>query len=539
MAVGGVTPLKPALQAAAAEALALEPGAVVAARVAAITQEGLATLITALGPLQVSGAENLQVGANVRLSVLSAGQQPAVQVVLDPASSSVGARPLPPAATVERAPAPPPVLDPLPLATPATALSAALVRADATQAPASQLVSLLRNALADPIVAASLPPAARAAATALVGRALDGGAPIDPVTLQAMAQSSGLFLESRLATGRSPRVADAKSLLLTLAKALVGPVPAVDAPASIDEHTGAAVGERGFQPPRRNPVSDLDLLAAKDIAGSPKPAQGVAAPARSAAEQVDDTTSLVDTVLPLAQALRAAASPIGDARMLAQALRATLAAGGDPIPADVGETPPGSPAPPSHPRDAPPRADQPPRPSSPAMLADTPVTDAPLQRIGEQVEASIDRIRLSQAASLPLNETDSAPQQVRPPGQQGWVFDIPILLPRETANAQVRIRNEGSRGGAAGASAPLWTLEFAIDTSEGGPVHARLALGAQALGVTLWAEKPETRARLEAGADALRFSLVDAAFENPEIAVIPGAPRRPASPPGGRLDQRS
>jgi hypothetical protein len=118
-------------------------------------------------------------------------------------------------------------------------------------------------------------------------------------------------------------------------------------------------------------------------------------------------------------------------------------------------------------------------------------------------------------------------------------MDVPVLLPHETANAQLRIAREGGGSAQAGASDGRWSIEFAIETSEAGPVHARLTLGGTRLGVTLWAERSQTLASLRVGADALKRALDDAAFDTSEIAVVAGAPRRPAPAAGVLLDQRS
>jgi hypothetical protein len=167
----------------------------------------------------------------------------------------------------------------------------------------------------------------------------------------------------------------------------------------------------------------------------------------------------------------------------------------------------GTPAEPTPGRAPPPQADRVPTPSRPVpdRIADLRV-DVPAgvlrATVIERTEAVLDRIVLSQLASLPA-EVAGQPAGAAPPGTpttsqngpaQSWVMDLPLRLPGETAAAQLRVSRDGGRG-AEGVDAPKgWTVDFALDTTATGPVHARLRLGGPVLGVTLWAERPTTLA---------------------------------------------
>lgn len=222
---------------------------------------------------------------------------------------------------------------------------------------------------------------------------------------------------------------------------------------------------------------------------------------------------------------------------------------------DLADAPasPGALAEPTPGRSAPPQADRAPVPSRPVpdRTADLrPDMPAGVLRatVIERTEAVLDRIVLSQLASLPAEvsgQPTAASQQGAPNASQNgpaqsWVMDLPLRLSGETAAAQLRVSRDGGRG-AEGVDAPKgWTVEFALDTTVTGPVHARLRLGGPVLGVTLWAERPATLAALQDAAPDLRRALDEAAFSVETISVLAGAPRPPRpTRPGSLVDARS
>ncbi|PSC03150.1 hypothetical protein SLNSH_20145 [Alsobacter soli] len=545
MAIGALSSQVVAQPGSDAGAPALKPGDVIAARVAAILQDGLARLITDLGTIEAAIPAGVAEGATVKLAVAQAGSRLTLRIQPDSpdqngptagATSPKGQAISEPAAVViTRAGAEASADQPPPKPSPAAALAGAVAKAAATQAPPSEIVTTLRAALADPRTAATLPAEAAAAARSLLAGALDGTRPIDASRIRELAQASGLFSEARAAAGR-PAAGDAKALMLALRAALDGetvemaPLPVASAkPAAVSQgapSVGLPADEGDVSRPADAPAGRAAQAAAPDSkADGQAPAPRPQAPA-------------FETATEFAAALKA---PIGDARLLTLALRAALA---QPLPVPSASTDPSqlarAPADRSATPRLPPRADQAPAPEPPAPLpAPADLADRVLSRlIGQQVEAALDRVRLSQAASLPAEATPTADQTAKAPAQT-WILDIPILLPRETANAQFRIRNEGRSGAAATPSGPAWTIEFAIDTTDSGPIHARLALGAAGLGVTLWAERAGALARLQDGAEALKTALADAAFGQAEVAVVAGAPRRAPPRSGALMDQRT
>ncbi|WP_406857444.1 flagellar hook-length control protein FliK [Alsobacter sp. KACC 23698] len=544
----------PSAAAAEPALAALQAGDEIAARVAAITEAGLARLLTAFGALEIPAWDGLAAGASVRLVVETAGPQPTLRPMADPAGAPSGAAraslPLPVAVTLavrEEAGQPGRIEAGVECsADPAVALAGAVARAAGRQQAPPELLSTLRALLANPqAAAASLPAAAQPLLRALLSSGLDAAAPIDAPTVQALVRQSGVFLDSRLAAGDGAPPRDAKALLLALG-AILAKVASPPQAAATPPPEPAAVGPQAA-PPLALPAAPAAAASdVRPVPGAPEPARDPAGPALrdpAGENQPSDPRGIPR-------------SPVGDARLLVTALKAALGQGLGPARETAsGPSDPPDPASPSRQQGA-----SEPRAGQAGGRASLPRTDAaprsepavPLADLGDrspdevartlhgQVEAALDRIRLSQAAALPRDNarpTDGAPG--RPAPNPAWVMDVPVLLPRETANAQLRIAREGGGSGQAGASDGRWSIEFAIETSEAGPVHARLTLGGTRLGVTLWAERSQTLASLRVGADALKRALDEAAFDTSEIAVVAGAPRRPAPTAGVLLDQRS
>jgi hypothetical protein len=76
------------------------------------------------------------------------------------------------------------------------------------------------------------------------------------------------------------------------------------------------------------------------------------------------------------------------------------------------------------------------------------------------------------------------------------------------------------------ASGLTWTVRFAFDSAELGPIHAAIRLGGGGIGVKLWAERPEVAIALERDTAELRSSLQEVALDVEAIAIEPGRPPR-------------
>jgi hypothetical protein len=188
----------------------------------------------------------------------------------------------------------------------------------------------------------------------------------------------------------------------------------------------------------------------------------------------------------------------------------------------------------------PPRADAPPRPepSSVATLSNDSGTAETVRLLLRETDQAIDRTLLNQYASLPRDAgTPGAPQ-----GQhaQAWVMDVPVLIGREATAAQMRItRDGGGQGSSSQNDPPRWSVDFALDSMALGPVHAHVRLIGDGVGVTMWAERPDTAQTLKDSSAQLRRSLSDAALAVDEVDFHLGAPVRPAAPKGYLVDTQS
>ena len=122
--------------------------------------------------------------------------------------------------------------------------------------------------------------------------------------------------------------------------------------------------------------------------------------------------------------------------------------------------------------------------------------------------------------------------------QPAWIFDVPVLHGQGASNAQVRITRDGGRN-AADASSRRWSVEFALDTSRMGPVHAQIRMYGRHIGVTLWAERPETAKSFRDQVSELHDALGQAEFEVEDVAVLAGSPSAPQAERGYFVDTRS
>jgi hypothetical protein len=187
-----------------------------------------------------------------------------------------------------------------------------------------------------------------------------------------------------------------------------------------------------------------------------------------------------------------------------------------------------------------PRADALPRPepSSTPTLTGEPGTIETVRVLIRETDQALDRTLLNQYASLPRDAgTPGAPQ-----GQhaQAWVMDVPVLIGREATTAQMRItRDGGGQGSAPGNEPRRWSVDFALDSIALGPVHAHVKLVGDGVGVTLWAERPDTAEALKQSSAQLRRALDDAALAVDDVDFHLGAPSRPAAPKGFLVDTQS
>lgn len=531
------------------------PAGTIEARVTAILENGLARFATAFGFVDLPTPEQLPIGARAQLLVENTG----IRILLTQlgAASSGGGGAL--TGALPTTAAPPDSARTAPTNQPfdpvATQLASAARTATATQQSPAALLSRLVPLLAQ--AAGALPPDVQRAAAQVLAMPLRADQAIDPAMLQAALRQSGLFREAKGAGSTTP---DWKQALVGLRAALAGWTPqAGEAAAAVSTETPDTPTGSARPAAPEDPAAAARLLAgvaARAGGASPTSSAGPAtagpadgdiadlqrgaqtAPAASGASPAGDEQSLAPR----------GATPALLGQLVARAFAAAGASSGRPATAlnasvDDGQ---GGTVVPLPPRDrvSPPRADQPPRALPPETAPDQWLqADTATQRdtLLALTEGALDRVRLSQFASLPREQPSTAQQPVpQNPQQPAWVFDVPVFVGREAAVAQFRVSRDGRGSGTAAGSGDRWSMDVAIDTSETGPVHARVRLGGGAIGITLWAERPDMVDRLKNEMPDLRRTLDAAAFTVDDLSIIPGSPQaQPVRASGYFLDTRS
>ena len=203
---------------------------------------------------------------------------------------------------------------------------------------------------------------------------------------------------------------------------------------------------------------------------------------------------------------------------------ARAAAADTALPAAAGERP------------APPRRDALPHPqplAEPTLgPGEKPATIA--ATLLEQAEAALDRIKLSQFASLPADR--SHPEQA---AQQRWHAEIPLALQSGIAMLPLQVERDASQRETQGASGPLWKIRFALDIEPLGPMHGLVTLRGREVGVRLWAEREQAASGLRARAADLEAALEAASFVGGAIEISNGRPAAAQPVAGQFLDRMS
>lgn len=153
-----------------------------------------------------------------------------------------------------------------------------------------------------------------------------------------------------------------------------------------------------------------------------------------------------------------------------------------------------------------------------------------------QTDAALDRIKLSQYASLPLDATRPDPAQPQP---QRWLAEIPLAFQHGTAILPLQVEKDPPRREAQGVFPPLWRIRFALDVEPMGPLQGVVTLQGREVGVTLWAEREETSKLLRGAAPGLETALHDADFATGAVDIHTGQPRVAQPTAGQFLDRLS
>jgi hypothetical protein len=510
----------------------LQPGAVLEARVLAQLDAALTRILIANVAIDVTTEAPLAPGTMLRVAV-SRGADGGVQLSVAPPDEP--AAPLPrPAASPD----------------PATVAVAQATRQAATrQSGLSPLFADLAAALEQD----QLPPQIRAAAAPLLAMRPVLSAGISAPQVQKALQQSGLLLESSVAAGRLPQTQrpDLKAALIVLRQVLsqwqgtAAPAPAPSSALPLPA-TPATAGPPIPAIAPGVPLVAADATRSAPVATPPTVTPNVAAPplapaASSAASAVSDEFILALTTppragpsamprgaAPSASAMLAMLQDIGEAAGnalsspgLARAIAPTEAS----ITAKTQPPRTSSDVPPPPYRGAPPSAQSVALPN--VHPDDTPQLVA--HKLIDDVDGALARQTLLQIASLP----DQPLQQGQRAEQPRWAFEIPFATPQGTAVAQFEISRDGHSSQEVEPAKRVWRARFSLNVEPAGPVHAAIALTGERASVRLWAERPETIARLRDSTALLSHALREAELDPGEITV--GRPPQSAPAAAGQF----
>lgn len=186
---------------------------------------------------------------------------------------------------------------------------------------------------------------------------------------------------------------------------------------------------------------------------------------------------------------------------------------------------------------APPRRDGPlsPQPAMEPSLAPGEKPLAIAETLLDQTEAALDRIKLTQYASLPL---EAARQDGTQPAQR-WLAEIPLAFQQGISMLPLQVERDPPRRDAQGVTPPIWRIRFALDVEPMGPLQGVVTLQGRDVGVSIWAEREETSQLLRGAAPGLEGALLAADFASGAIDIHTGQPRVMQPTAGQFLDRLS
>jgi hypothetical protein len=171
----------------------------------------------------------------------------------------------------------------------------------------------------------------------------------------------------------------------------------------------------------------------------------------------------------------------------------------------------------------------------PSLTPDMPLA-ATVHHLVDDTDAAIARQTLLQVASLPDRADIAGPRT--DPAAPRWNFEIPFATPAGTAIAQFEISRDGM-GREIDAAKRVWRARFSLDLEPAGPIHALISLSGDKTSVRMWAERPATATQLRAGASQLSQALSRAELQPGDIVIRDGAPLQPSPAPAGHFLDRA
>ena len=577
--------------------LTLQPGTVVSAQVIQLLENGLAqiaidgVIIAALSevPLQIGDTLKLAVSQAtdglIKLAIVPQGTAASVDAAASEGFTAGAAGSVAPVDPTSAAASPSTVSVPARL-TQAAAEAVAVAIATQAAAPRQQSLSPLFANL--PVVVASevVPPAVQAGASQLLALRPQLADQLSASDLRSAFDQSGLFLEATLAAGTAPAPStDLKAALLTFRDAVSNwvaasgegavaetplqiatpdvtqsqPVVIADAVALIP---AAATAEATIAAVEVAPAAVSDAPAQTPAQqASPQVANSGAPTITSAVQRLPSATNLIIAALEAAQqplegeALRGTAQPaiLSSIKALQAILNvAAITRSPTDAPAQPSPLPPRAVVAASMSPDAAPSSSAAPPPFRGATPAAQPIAQASVapeaapkdvaQHLLAQTDGAIARQTLLQVASLP-NRADGAGAQfnaqISDTSSQRWQFEIPFATPQGTALAQFEIERDGGGNQVEATSQKVWRARFTLNIEPTGPIHALVSLIGDKTAVRMWAERPETTAKIRARSSDLVQALRAAELEPGDIVIATGAPPQGPARAGHFLDRAS
>ena len=355
------------------------------------------------------------------------------------------------------------------------------------------------------------------------------------------AQTSGLFLESSLATGSVPPtgVPDLKAALIVLRQTLAAAVQITESPQAVTPAVSTAATTEARPASPSPPLVPLQVEQTLETTGHEiaQPQMRVQLPSLVA----DATANPIR--LMFAEALLSAGPKSvtsGAAlNLLQEALQELPHPSVNPQTATV-MSPAGRSEEVLVHTNTPPPPFRGALPSAQPVAAPSIAPDAPLastvRHLLDDTDAAIARQTLLQVASLP-DRPDVTANRVDP-SMPRWNFEIPFATPQGTAMAQFEISRDGG-GNDVEAAKRVWRARFSLDIEPAGPVHALVSLIGDRTSVRMWAERPQTASLLRAGASDLSQALSQAELSPGDIVIREGAPPQPQPARAGHFLDRA
>jgi hypothetical protein len=173
--------------------------------------------------------------------------------------------------------------------------------------------------------------------------------------------------------------------------------------------------------------------------------------------------------------------------------------------------------------------------ASPSFAPEAPPA-AIVHHLLDDIDAAIARQTLLQVASLPDRADIAGPRT--DPAAPRCNFEIPFAAPGGTAIAQFEISRDGAAT-AIDAAKRVWRARFSLDLEPAGPIHALISLSGDKTSVRMWAERPATATQLRAGASQLGQALSRAELRPGDIVIRDGAPLQSKPAPAGHFLDRA